>query len=161
MGFLKNILISILGGNVDNQPKTSQAKPAQKTHYETIQRTDEECIQYFRDILNTEFPQYTITENVPVNQLAGDVSDEFTLYCEKKVYKAEWGKPYNFVLSQAGVAKGVVMLGRGNCHDHNVKYLISRMYAKKMGLPYINFYMQFANERQYVINRIKEFMKIR
>ena len=51
------------------------------------------------------------------------------------------------------------MLGSGSSHHKNVKYLISRMYAKKLGLPYINFYTQFPNERAYVIDRINKFMK--
>jgi len=51
------------------------------------------------------------------------------------------------------------MLGAGDSHSRKVKYLISRMYAKKMGLPYINFYTQMPNERDYVVERIEKFMK--
>jgi hypothetical protein len=50
------------------------------------------------------------------------------------------------------------MLGGGHSHDKNVKYLISRMYCKKLGMPYINFYLQMENERNYVIGRIKDLM---
>ena len=32
------------------------------------------------------------------------------------------------------------------------------MFAKKMGLPYINFYTQMPNERAYVVKRIREFL---
>ena len=35
---------------------------------------------------------------------------------------------------------------------------IARMYAKKLGLPYINFYTQMENERSYVIGRIRKFL---
>ena len=38
--------------------------------------------------------------------------------------------------------------------------LIARMYAKKLGIPYIGFYTQYPNERSYVINRISELMKV-
>ena len=32
------------------------------------------------------------------------------------------------------------------------------MYAKKLGLPYINFYTQMPNEEEYVVGRIGKFM---
>ena len=62
------------------------------------------------------------------------------------------------MLYQGGVPVGIVMLGAGSSHHKNVKYLVSRMFAKKMRLPYINFYTQMDNERAYVVKRIKEFM---
>ena len=96
---------------------------------------------------------------MPVTELVGYASDEFQLYRTRpcQVYKAEWGKPYSFVIYQAGVPRGIVMLGNGHSHDQNVKYLIARKYAQKMNLPYINFYTQMANERNYVIERIHNF----
>ena len=62
------------------------------------------------------------------------------------------------MLSQGGIPRAVVMLGSGHSHYSNVKYLISRMYAKKAGLPYINFYTQMPNERGYVVERIRKFL---
>ena len=50
------------------------------------------------------------------------------------------------------------MLGNGHSHDSNVKYLIARMYAKKLDIPYINFYTQMDNKRGYVIERIRKFL---
>jgi hypothetical protein len=50
------------------------------------------------------------------------------------------------------------MLGKGHSHYSGVKYLIARMYAKKLGLPYINFYTQMPNERGYVISRLRRFL---
>ena len=85
---------------------------------------------------------------------------EFQLYKTRptQVYKAEWGQPYTFVLENDSKAKAVMMLGNGHSHDSNVKYLIARMFAKKLGIPYINFYTQMANERGYVIGRIRKFL---
>ena len=96
---------------------------------------------------------------MPVTELVGYVSDEFQLYSTRprQAYKAEWGQPYSFVMYQAGVPRGIVMLGKGHSHDSNVKYLIARKYAQKMNLPYINFYTQMTNERNYVIERIHRF----
>ena len=115
---------------------------------------------YFREILMAEFAQYNVRENVPVTDLVGFANDEFKLYEDRptQAYKAEWGRPYTFVLEQMGTVKGVVMLGNGHSHSSNVKYLISRMYAKKLGVPYINFYTQMPNERAYVVERIKKFL---
>jgi hypothetical protein len=50
------------------------------------------------------------------------------------------------------------MIGRKGSHSENVKYLISRMYAKNVGLPYINFYTNYPNEKEYVVERIKSFL---
>ena len=115
---------------------------------------------YFAEILSSEFPQYTTKRNVPVTELAGFATDEFQLYATRPLqsYKAEWGTPYTFVLYQGSTPAAVVMLGSGTSHCKNVKYLISRMYAKKLGLPYINFYTQYPNERAYVIKRIRELL---
>ena len=115
---------------------------------------------YFAGIIATEFPQYGVAEDVPVTDLAGFANDSFQLYKTRpyQAYKAEWGAPYSFVLYADGGPKGVVMLGSGHSHCSNVKYLIARAYAKKLGLPYINFYTQMPNERDYVISRIRRFL---
>ena len=115
---------------------------------------------YFAGIIAEAFPEYGVAENVPVTDLAGFANDSFQLYETRpyQAYKAEWGAPYTFVLYAGGAPKGIVMLGDGHSHCSNVKYLIARAYAKKLGLPYINFYTQMPNERDYVISRIKRFL---
>ncbi|MBO4486292.1 MAG: hypothetical protein J5734_04055 [Prevotella sp.] len=137
-----------------------EQRPEPKQEPEAIERTDAEWKTYFREILQREFSSYTLRENVKVTDLAGYVSDEFKLYKKRpnQVYKAEWGQPYTFVLESAGAPKAVVMLGDGHSHDSNVKYLIARMYAKKLGMPYINFYTQMPNERSYVVERVRKFL---
>ena len=149
----------------ENQPAsqpTAQPKPAPQPATPAFERerTASEWMAYFKEILATEFSQYSVRENVAVIDVAGYASDEFKLYKSRptQAYKAEWGQPYTFLLEQGGNPKGVVMLGKGHSHDSNVKYLIARMYAKKMGIPYINFYTQMPNERDYVIGRIRKFL---
>jgi len=176
--FLKKIV-----GTVEKEVKTEvdrfkskqqewqqqQQKPSQQSQYQQPQqepqpeRTDMEWMAYFREILATEFPQYSVRENVPVQELAGDVSDEFSLWGERtnKVYRAEWGKPYDFVMYQNGLPKAAIVFGRGAQHKHKVKHLISRMYAQKLNMVYIGFYLQFPNYRPYVVNRIKEHLKLK
>lgn len=165
MSLLKSILNTVLKTAVEslNQREEQHARPAATPpNPEPVRETITDFPAYFAEILGTEFPQYTTKRNVPVTELAGNVSDEFQLYKTRPLqsYKAEWGAPYSFVLYQADTPVGVVMLGSGSSHSKNVKYLIARMYAKKMGLPYINFYTQYPNERAYVINRIRELMKV-
>ena len=150
-----------------SQPSTSQAQPtpsqSQPQHAEPAfrrERTDAEWVAYFKEILTKEFPQYAIRENVTVQELAGNLNEEFQLYKSRprQAYKAEWGQPYSFVLYEGGIARGVVMLGKGHSHDSNVKYLIARKYANRIQLPYINVYTQMDNESDYVIARIKKLM---
>ena len=165
-GKLFSKLVDVVKDNIENTAKptpkpTPQARPTPQAAptYEK-EKTPAEWEAYFKQILTTEFPQYTIKEHVAVTDVAGFANDEFQLYTTRprQAYKAEWGQPYTFLLEQASSIKGVVMLGNGHSHDSNVKYLIARMYAKKMGIPYINFYTQMPNERDYVIGRIRKFL---
>ena len=148
--------------DLDYYNERREARQAPSTQYnfpQAVERTPAEWESYFRDILLGNFSSYTIRENVPVTDLVGFANDEAQLYTTRptQAYKAEWGQPYSFVLEADGKAKAVVMLGNGHSHDSNVKYLIARMYAEKLEIPYINFYTQMPNERNYVIERIRKF----
>ena len=170
MGILKSLLnlavktaeTAIKQQQNQQQPRQNYnpASPSGTPSYEAASPAPADWNAYFAEILSTEFPQYGVRRNVPVTDLAGFATDNFKLYETRplQAYKAEWGAPYTFVLERGGVPAGIVMLGSGHSHDSNVKYLIARMYAKKLGLPYINFYTQMPNERQYVIGRIRKFM---
>ena len=166
LGKLFSKVVKTVKENIEAEQRptttTPQPKPAPQPAAPSFEkeRTATEWVTYFREILATEFPQYSVREKVAVTDVVGFANDEFKLYKTRptQAYKAEWGQPYTFVLEQAGSIKGVVMLGNGHSHDSNVKYLIARMYAKKMGIPYINFYTQMPNERDYVIGRIRKFL---
>ena len=118
----------------------------------------DEWVDYFRNILKTHFPDYTLKESVPVTELAGDVQESFQLYKDRpyQVYKAEWGKDYDFVLYSDGKPKVIIMLGGGHCHSKHVDFLIARMFAKKLDVPYLGFYLEFPNKEDYVVGRIRE-----
>lgn len=141
----------------------SAAQPSYQPTYQAQQRdlSDAEWINYFKQILAEEFSQYNVMQNVPVQELVGNVSDEFKLYATRprQAYKAEWGMPYTFLLCEGSVAKGIVMIGKYQKQYKYVSFLISKMYAKKLGLPFISFYMDAPNERNYVVERIKKFMQ--
>lgn len=126
---------------------------------ETVPVPEPNTPAFFEYVIRVECPQYTIRKDIPVTELVGNAEDRFRLYETRpeQVYKAEWGQPYNFVLYQNGKPTAVVMLGDRHSHDVNVKYLIARMYAKKLGLPYINFYTQFPNTADYVARRLQYF----
>lgn len=165
MSLFKSILKSVLNEVLSDNLPQREERPAKTVvtpqhQEEPLRQTIADYPAYFAEILSSEFPQYSIKRNVPVTELAGFVADEFQLYKTRPLqsYKAEWGAPYTFVLYRGGTPAGVVMLGSGSSHSRNVKYLIARMYAKKLGLPYINFYTQFPNERAYVVGRIREFL---
>ncbi|MBO4670218.1 MAG: hypothetical protein J5640_00015 [Bacteroidales bacterium] len=181
MGLLKNLLNTVAGSVtgktldqvkeavnnlVQNQaPRTSPVREPQPARQQynpapEVDRTDGQWKSYFREILQSDFAGYGIREDVPVTEIAGPAADVFQLYrtMPGKVYRAEWGQPYSFVLSQGGAPRAVVMLGSGHSHDIRVKYLISKAYARKSGLPYINFYTDMPNERSYVVSRIRKFI---
>ena len=126
---------------------------------ETVPVPEPNTPAFFEYVIRVECPQYAIRKDIPVTELVGNAEDRFRLYETRpeQVYKAEWGQPYNFVLYQNGKPTAVVMLGDRHSHDVNVKYLIARMYAKKLGLPYINFYTQFPNTADYVARRLQYF----
>ena len=141
-----------------NAPKSAPQPAVRQTYPESTGEIKPKS--YFAGIIAEAFPEYGVAENVPVTDLAGFANDSFQLYKTRpyQAYKAEWGAPYTFVLYAGGAPKGIVMLGDGHSHCSNVKYLIARAYAKKLGLPYINFYTQMPNERDYVISRIRKFL---
>lgn len=143
--------------------QTTQPKPQpQYTAPEpTRDRSESEWHAYFKGILAQEFSQYAVRENVPVKDLAGDESAEFKLYENRpqQAYKPEWGLPYTFVLFTPEGVKGLILLGKSQSQYKHVKFMISKMYAKKMGVPFISFYMDAPNERDYVVDRIRKYLR--
>jgi hypothetical protein len=156
------LAIEIIGAINDAKEEEAQSQAPSPAPVQNLVVTKvinpDEWKEYFRNTLLKNFPQYILKENVPVTELTGDVHDVFKLYKERpnQVYKAEWGKPYDFVLYSGDTPKAVVMLGTGNVHQSKVVYLISKMFAKKLKVPYLGFYLQFPNEESYVVKRVRE-----
>ena len=140
------------------KPANARNNPSWLDFDDSANRSIDEWVDYFRNILHTHFPHYTLKENVLVTELAGDVQESFQLYKNRpnQVYEAEWGKDYDFVLYSDGKPKAIVMLGDGHCHSKHVDFLIARMFAKKLNVPYIGFYLEFPNKEDYVVGRIRE-----
>lgn len=147
----------LFGDRKEEAPKTVR----KQAEYPLAGMSDWQIKNYFKDILITNFPEYELKESIPVTEIFGDANDSFQLYKTRpyQAYKAEWGEPYTFVMYREGVIKGVVMIGDERSHHQRVKYLISRMYAKKGGLPYINFYTNMPNQTEYVAERVRKFLE--
>lgn len=124
--------------------------------------TAEQCADYFRGILAKEFPECSICENVSVAELVGNVDATFRLYKTRpyQAYKAEWGAPYTFVVAREGRVVAVIMLAEKWKQYNNVKYLISKMYMKKLGIPYIPFYTEMKNDIGYVVERLAKHINL-
>lgn len=148
-------IIRKLGNKIDaNERSDASREDAEDSEYRSI----DEWVDYFRNILKTHFPEYTLKECVPVTELTGDIQESFQLYKNRpsRVYKAEWGKDYDFVLYSDGKPKVIIMLGGGHCHTSHVDFLIAKMFARKINIPYLGFYLEFPNKEDYVIGRIRE-----
>ena len=156
LGTLFSKVIEVIKENASTSSSSAASVSQPKAQY--VDLSVEEWVAYFKGILETRFPEYTVKENVPVTELTGDVEETFQLYETRpyRAYKAEWGKDYDFVLYSDGKPKAVIMLGNGHCHSKHVDFLISRMFAKKLGVPYLGFYLEFPNTEDYVVRRIRE-----
>ncbi len=127
----------------------------------TVGLEAEQCQAYFREILQNEFAEYTFREGVSVVDIVGEQNDSFQLYKTRpyQAYKAEWGAPYNFAIYRDDKLVGTIMLGEKWSHYNRVKFLISKMYMKKMGVAYIPFYTELSNDVTYVVHRLREFLQ--
>ena len=79
-GKIFNKIVDVVKENIENaanptsKPTTQpqpKPQPAATTHYEEKERTDSEWLAYFREILATEFSQYSIREKVAVTDVGG------------------------------------------------------------------------------------------
>ena len=63
-------------------------------------------------------------------------------------------RPYSYALLRNGKAIAAIMLTPHN-RDKNSAFLNAKKSAENSNIRFLNFYMHFANESSYVINRIK------
>lgn len=121
--------------------------------------TDVEAKAYFKGILASDFAQYEIREDVPVSALGGSSVSDFNLYTDNlRQYSTTEGRAFDFGLYQSGALKAVISLGGPGSHNRKKKYLVSRMFALKAGVAYINFYTHLPNDRDYIVNRIHKLL---
>ncbi|MDD3401267.1 MAG: hypothetical protein PHT58_06550 [Eubacteriales bacterium] len=125
--------------NVQPQQRTAAVAPQQRTFVKPERGT-----AYFAAILRSNFPQYMVHQNVPASRLGLDaVGNE---------------KPYDFVLYGNDDIAGVIMLTEHN-RDRNMAFRNAKGAAQDAGIPFINFYKHYPNESDYVIERIRSYLK--
>lgn len=98
---------------------------------------------YFARILAEEFPEYAAEPATPASALGFAATLP--------------AKPYDFALLQGGTCRAVVMLTEHN-RDNNMAFKNAKQAAQSAGIPFINFYLHYPNERGYVIQRIRSFL---
>ncbi|MBO7074305.1 MAG: hypothetical protein J6W12_05315 [Bacteroidales bacterium] len=140
--------------------KNTSVKPETQPKVQTNHHTQIETKYYFKNIFGTDFSRFEVRENVAVTDIAGYANEKFQLYKTRpyQAYKAEWGNPYTFGLYQNDEVKALIMIGDGRKMCKNVKYLISKMYAKKCDIPYVTFWTEAPNEKDYVIMRVNKYL---
>ncbi|MBQ1201429.1 MAG: hypothetical protein IIX59_05565, partial [Alistipes sp.] len=65
-----------------------------------------------------------------------------------------------FVVAREGRGVAGSMLAEKWKQYNNVKYLISKMYMKKLGIPYIPFYTEMKNDIGYVVERLAKHINL-
>lgn len=95
---------------------------------------------YFAKILTEDFSDYTVQRAATASSLGFATSAP--------------AKPYDFALAKNGAVAGVIMLTEHN-RDKNSAFLNAKNAALSAGVPFINFYTHMANERGYVVSRIR------
>ena len=95
-------------------------------------------IDYFRPILAKYFPEYSVEENVPFKTLVPD---------------CRWiHSPYTFVLRKNGAIALVISLQSKYKYEKGL-----HTYCEwKAGLKHINFFIEYPDHEDYVVNRIRE-----
>lgn len=95
-------------------------------------------IDYFRPILAKYFPEYTVEENVP---FATVVPGQRVVY-----------PPYTFVMRKNGAIALVISLQS----KYGYKKGLHTYCGWKAGLKHINFFIEYPDHEDYVVNRIRE-----
>ena len=95
-------------------------------------------INYFRPIIQSNFPDYTLEENVPFAQLVPGVKYNYP--------------PYTFVMRKNGQIALVISLQS----KYGYKKGLHTMCEWKAQLKHINFFIEYPDRVDYVVNRIRQ-----
>ena len=159
MGLFDNLKKTTLGKIVDTVQKTvesasgASARPGGQSpsgSYAAPQNTERPVArnnfensnidQKFDRILAEEFSDLEIVRNASPESIG--------------ISAPEPCKPYSYALMRNGKAAVVIMLTLHN-RDRNSAFLNAKKSALKTNITFLNFYTHFANERDYVVSRIK------
>lgn len=95
---------------------------------------------HFPRLLKEEFSEYQIKENISGSEIGNTE------------------RPYEFGLYKGGGLKAVIVLSEKN-KTNNRAYRTAKEAAEKANVAFVNFFTHMPNERSYVIERIKKFLK--
>jgi len=119
----------------ENSPQPAAAVQPEVRHNDSVN-----IDQKFDQILASEFSGLQVMKNVS----PGSVGVSAPQPC----------KPYSYALLRNGKIAAAIMLTPHN-RDRNAAFLNARKSALDAKIGFLNFYTHFANERNYVITRIK------
>ena len=98
-------------------------------------------IDYFRPIIQQNFPEYTLEENVPFATLVPGLTYYYP--------------PYTFVMRKNGQIALVISLQSTKSYKKG----LHTMCEWKAQLKHINFFIEYPDRPEYVVNRIRENLK--
>ncbi|MBP5354791.1 MAG: hypothetical protein J6Y67_06625 [Lachnospiraceae bacterium] len=143
-------LDSALNSNKAAQPTagaTQPASPVAAADYSANAGAENEWdieynhdINYFRQIIQANFPEYALEENVPFAQLVPGVRYQYP--------------PYTFVMRKNGQIALVISLQS----KYSYKKGLHTMCEWKAQLRHINFFIEYPDRPEYVINRIRQYL---
>ncbi len=127
------------GAKIEQQPQPQNtARQAAPSYAAPSERGT--MPEYFAKILAEDFSDYSV--------------QRFASAASVGVAAKIPSKPYDFALIKNGAVAGVIMLTEHN-RDRNSAFLNAKNAALSAGVPFINFYTHMANERGYVVSRIR------
>ena len=133
-----------VSGRTSGAGTQTSARPAERGYAAPrAQQTPQRNLPaFFGELLSSEFPEYEVQTRVGAPALG---------------LNADPCKPYDFILCRDGYVRAAIMLTPHN-RDRNAAFLNARAAAQQMGIPFINFYLHYPNERSYVVQRIRSFL---
>lgn len=144
-------LDSALNSNKTVQPTASTAQPASSVAAAAYDNGNAEAenewdivynhnADYFRPIIQANFPEYTLEENVPFDQLVSGVKFKYP--------------PYTFVMRKNGQIALVISLQSVNSYKKGLHTYCEQ----RAQLRHINFFIEYPDHQDYVINRIRQYL---
>lgn len=147
---LFDLLFGTKNKPVENKTCAPQeVQPTAPTLPEVPERSAQEWSDFFEEILTTEFASYTIKKAVAAAELVAmtGITVAYHPACS----------PVDFLIMKDNEPVLAVMLVRANTYrGMNVKgtYAI----CEAAGLQYVRFFTDMANERAYVVERMKQYL---
>ncbi len=134
-GFIKGLKNVGEGAKEKASSETTQSKTARDDF------ADKEVDEKLREILSTEFSQYEVKEQVSPTTIGGE------------------GKflPYDFAVYENGQPKLFIMVVYNNtCASREYRW--SKEQAENAGVTLINFVYAFENRKDYMIDRLHQYL---